>query len=135
MKSIQSVIAISALLAAAGALPASAACDTCGTVVDTKVIKKEGEGSGAGAVLGGVAGGVIGHQIGQGRGNTAATVLGAAGGAYAGHQIEKNQKATTTYQVVVKMEDGKSRHFNFQKETAYRIGDKVKIVDGKLTRQ
>jgi outer membrane lipoprotein SlyB len=125
----------SALLAAAIAAPAAfAACDNCGTVVDTRVIKKEGEGSGGGAVLGGVVGGVLGHQVGSGRGNTAATVLGAAGGAYAGHQIEKNKNAKTEYQVHVKMEDGKTRYFTFSKETAYRIGDKIKVVDGKLTR-
>jgi outer membrane lipoprotein SlyB len=114
---------------------AEAACDNCGTVVETKTVKKEGEGSGTGAVVGGVLGGVIGHQIGSGRGNTAATVVGAGAGAYAGHQVEKNQKSTTTYQVLVKMDDGKSRTFNFSKETSYRAGDKVKIVDGKLTRQ
>jgi outer membrane lipoprotein SlyB len=114
---------------------ARAACDNCGTVTDVKTIKKEGEGSGLGAVAGGVVGGVIGHQIGSGRGNTAATIVGAGAGAYAGHQVEKNQKSSTSYQVVVKMEDGKSRTFNFSKETSYRVGDKIKVVDGKLTRQ
>jgi len=114
---------------------ADAACDNCGTVVETKTLKKEGEGSGAGAVVGGVLGGVLGHQIGSGRGNTAATVVGAGAGAYAGHQVEKNQKSTTSYQVLVKMDDGKSRTFNFSKETSYRAGDKVKVVDGKLVRQ
>jgi outer membrane lipoprotein SlyB len=131
------VLAAAALLAGAVAIAptALAACPTCGTVTDVKTVKKEGEGSGVGAVAGGVLGGVIGHQIGSGRGNTAATIVGAGAGAYAGHQVEKNQKTTTSYQVVVKMEDGKSRTFNFSKETSYRIGDKIKVVDGKLTRQ
>jgi outer membrane lipoprotein SlyB len=123
------------IVAIALAPDAQAQCKDCGTVTDVKTIKKEGEGSGAGAVVGGVLGGVLGHQVGSGRGNTAATVVGAGAGAYAGHQVEKNQKSTTTYQVAVKMEDGKSRTFNFSKETSYRIGDKVKVVDGKLTRQ
>jgi outer membrane lipoprotein SlyB len=123
------------IVAIALAPRAEAACDNCGTVVETKTVKKEGEGSGAGAVVGGVLGGVIGHQVGSGRGNTAATVVGAGAGAYAGHQVEKNQKSTTTYQVIVKMDDGKSRTFNFQKETSYRAGDKIKVVDGKLTKQ
>ncbi|MBK8323671.1 MAG: glycine zipper 2TM domain-containing protein [Betaproteobacteria bacterium] len=114
---------------------ADAACDNCGTVVETKTVKKQGEGSGAGAVVGGVLGGVLGHQIGSGRGNTAATVVGAGAGAYAGHQVEKNQKSSTNYQVIVKMEDGKSRTFNFSKETSYRSGDKIKVVDGKLVKQ
>ena len=63
------------------------------------------------------------------------TVVGAGAGAYAGHQVEKNQKSSTNYQVIVKMEDGKSRTFNFSKETSYRSGDKIKVVDGKLVKQ
>ena len=130
-------LAAACLLAGAVALAPSAlaACPECGTVTDVKTVKKEGEGSGVGAVAGGVLGGVIGHQIGSGRGNTAATIVGAGAGAYAGHQVEKNQKTTTSYQVVAKMEDGKSRTFNFSKETSYRVGDKIKVVEGKLTRQ
>ena len=112
-----------------------AACKDCGTVTDVKTIQKEGEASGAGAVIGGIAGGVLGHQIGSGRGNTAATVVGAGAGAYAGHQVEKNQKTTTSYQVLIKMEDGTNRTFNFSNPTSYRVGDKVKIVDKKLVRR
>lgn len=114
---------------------AAAACKECGTVTSVQTVNKEGEASGAGAVLGGIAGGVIGHQIGSGRGNTAATVVGAAGGAYAGHQIEKNKNKTTQYVVHVKMEDGSNRTFTYKEQTAYRVGDKVKIVDKKLVRQ
>lgn len=123
----------SMLAAAPGAL---AACKDCGIVIDTRTVKKEGEGTGAGAVLGGVVGGVLGHQVGSGRGNDVATVLGAAGGAYAGHQIEKNQRATTQHQVVVKMEEsGRTRYFNYANATRYRVGDKVRVVDGKLVRR
>ena len=131
------------LMAFAGALLAStalvatsagAACRNCGTVTDVKTIVSKGESSGAGLVIGGVAGGVLGHQIGSGRGNTAATVVGAGAGAYAGNEIEKNKNKKTTFQVIVKMEEGETRTFNFAQATSYRIGDKIKIVDGKLTK-
>ena len=117
------------------AVPAFAVCDNCGTVTNVKTVKKEGEASGGGAVVGGIVGGVLGHQIGSGRGNTAATVAGAAGGAYAGHQIEKKKNETTTYVVEVKMENEALRTFSYSQPTAYKIGDKVKIVDKKLVRQ
>src|SRR5256885_8340130 len=84
------------------AAPALALCRDCGTVVDVKTVNKQGEASGAGAVIGGIAGGVLGHQVGSGRGNTLATVAGAGAGAYAGNTIEKNRKATTNHEVVVK---------------------------------
>ena len=124
-------LAIAALLPA----PALAACKDCGTVVEVKTVKKQGEASGGGAVIGGIVGGVVGHQIGSGRGNDVATVAGAAGGAYAGHQIEKNQKSATSYQVHVKLDNGLTRVFNYAQPTSYRVGDKVKVVDKKLVRQ
>ena len=128
---------IAATLAAGmlAASPAFAACDNCGTVTDVRTVTKEGEASGGGAVLGGVVGGVLGHQIGSGRGNTAATVAGAAGGAYAGHQIEKKKNEVTKYVVEVKMESGTVRTFSYSNPTAYKVGDKIKIVDKKLIRQ
>jgi outer membrane lipoprotein SlyB len=137
MNAKQLSIAVSgALFAAAAAFApaASAACRECGTVTEVKTVEKKGEGSGLGMVLGGVAGGVLGHQVGSGRGNTAATVAGAAGGAYVGNEVEKNKKTTTSYVVYVKMEDGASRSFTFSGPTSYRAGDKVKVIDKKLTR-
>jgi outer membrane lipoprotein SlyB len=137
MRAFRGFAAVAAAMAFAGGLAfdAAAACKDCGTVVDVRTVKKEGEASGAGAVIGGIAGGVLGHQIGSGRGRDVATVAGAAGGAYAGHQVEKSRKSTTSYQVVVKLEDGRKRTFSFADPTSYRVGDKVKIVDKRLTRQ
>ncbi len=113
---------------------ANAACDKCGTVTAVNTVKKQGEASGGGAIAGGVLGGVLGHQVGSGRGKDVATVAGAAGGAYAGHQIEKNANSTTEYQVSVKLEDGTTRTFVYKAATSYRVGDRIKVVDNKLTR-
>lgn len=109
-------------------------CANCGTVESVRVIEQTGEGSGLGAVAGGVAGALLGSQVGQGRGNTAATIVGAAGGAYAGHQVEKQMKKQKSYELTVRMDDGTSRSFPFSAEPAYQVGDKVKVVDGALTR-
>ena len=114
---------------------ADAKCDNCGTVTDVKTVQQKGKASGVGAVAGGVLGGVLGHQVGGGRGKDIATVAGAAGGAYAGHQTEKNLKSKTVYQVVVKLENGAARTFSFSTASGYKVGDKIKVVDGKLARQ
>ncbi len=129
------ILSSSALAIALVANSASAKCDNCGTITDMKTVQIKGEGTGLGAVTGGVLGGVLGHQVGGGRGKDVATVAGAAGGAYAGHQVEKNAKSKTQYQVIVKLETGESRTFTYNSGTAYKIGDKIKIVDNKLTRQ
>lgn len=111
---------------------AKAACDNCGTVVETKTVKKEGEGSGAGAVVGGVLGGVLGHQIGSGRGNTAATVAGALGGALVGNEVEKRQKTTAYWEVRVRLEDGSSKVVRFDTAPSWRAGDKVRVENGRI---
>jgi len=110
----------------------AAICGNCGTIVAINAIEKKGEGSGLGAIAGGVLGGVLGHQVGGGTGKDIATIAGAAGGAYAGHQIEKNAKKSKQYDVAVRMEDGSTRNLSLQTEPAYRVGDKVKVVDGVL---
>ena len=45
-------------------------------------------------------------------------------------------EAGASYQVVVKMDNGKSRNFSFKNAPDYKAGDKVKVVNGaKLTKQ
>jgi outer membrane lipoprotein SlyB len=114
--------------------PAQQACPNCGTVDSIRVTQKAGEGSPVGLIAGGLLGGLLGHQVGQGRGNTAATILGAAGGAYAGNQVEKNAKKTVQYDVTVRMDDGSVRTITYDIEPGFRAGDKVRLVDGRLTR-
>ncbi len=122
------------LVIISGSAAQAATCDNCGVVTELKTAKQKGEGSGVGVVAGGIVGGILGHQVGHGRGKDLATVAGAAGGAYAGNAAEKKLKEKTVFEVIVKMDDGKSRTFTFGAETAYKVGDKVKVVDGKLTR-
>ena len=135
MKFAKSVLTGATFALALATTGAIAKCNNCGTVTNTKTVQIKGEGTGLGAVAGGVLGGVLGHQVGGGRGKDVATVAGAAGGAYAGHQVEKNAKSKTQYQVIVKLESGESRTFTFKSATAYKIGDRIKVVDSRLTRQ
>jgi uncharacterized protein YcfJ len=123
-------------VAAAPAAPAPApiVCNNCGVVEAINAIQQQGDASGAGAVIGGVAGGVIGHQVGSGRGRDLATVLGAVGGAVAGNQVEKSKKATTAYDVVVRLNDNTQRTVRVTTTPDYGVGQKVKVVDGQVVR-
>lgn len=107
-------------------------CPECATVTAVNVIEQQGEATGLGAIAGGVAGGVLGNQIGQGTGRKIATVAGAAGGAYAGHQAEKYFRSSKRWEVAVRMESGASRTFSFDQEPAFRVGDRVKVVEDTL---
>ena len=121
-----------AALAQPGASPQPAAqgCTECGVVQSIRAVEQKGQSSGAGAVIGGVAGGVLGHQIGSGRGNTVATIAGVGVGALAGNEVEKQTKKTTSWNVVIMMDTGATRSFNYSAQPAVREGDRVKLVDG-----
>lgn len=108
-------------------------CHDCGKIVDVKAVKVEGSGSGLGAVAGGVAGGAIGNQMGSGNGRTAMTLLGAVGGAVLGNKVEKNYKASTVYEVEVAFDDGTHNQYKFQERPYWQVGDRVKVVNGKIT--
>jgi outer membrane lipoprotein SlyB len=110
-------------------------CRNCGVIDSITPIEKKGEGSGAGAVIGGVLGGVLAHQVGGGRGKDLATVAGAVGGAMAGNAIEKNSKTSKSYDVRVKFADNTFQTVRYDTEPGVRVGDKVRLEGGKLTRE
>ena len=115
---------------AAPARTAAASCAACGVVEAVTPVQKKGEGTGVGAVGGAVVGGLIGSQMGGGDGKKAMAVLGAVGGGMAGHEIEKRQRATTLYQVKVRMEDG--THRTVTQATAPVVGQKVTVEGTQL---
>jgi len=109
---------------------AAASCAQCGVVESVVAVKKKGDASGVGAVGGAVVGGLLGSAVGKGDGKKVATVLGAVGGGVAGNEIEKNHKATTVYQVTVRMQDGTAR--TVTQATAPTVGQKVTLEGSQL---
>jgi len=116
----------------AAADTAAASCANCGTIAKIRKFEQEGQGTGLGIVAGGVAGGLLGNQIGSGRGRDVATVAGIGGGAYVGHQVEKKARTAIKYEIQVKMDSGETTTLVKSKEPPFAVGDKVKIVSGKL---
>lgn len=95
----------------------------------------DGHTSGAGAVLGGVVGGVLGHQIGSGRGNTAATIGGAVAGAAVGNEVERRRdERGSAYRVDVRLDNGALRSSTMEYIGDLRVGDRVRIDDGRVSR-
>jgi len=109
-----------------------ATCNYCGVVESSREITTAAQGSGVGAIGGAVVGGVLGHQVGGGRGRDVATVLGALGGAFAGNHIEGQVKAARSYEITVRLEDGSTRTLHQSEQPGWRVGDRVKIVNGAL---
>ena len=107
-------------------------CENCGNVESVRAIKQRAEGSGLGAAGGAVLGGLLGNQIGGGNGKTLATAAGAIGGAVVGNQVEGNVKATTSYEIRVRLDDGTLRTFRQTSQPQWGSGDRVRIVKGRL---
>jgi len=107
-------------------------CSNCGNVESVRTITQRAEGSGLGAAGGAVIGGLLGNQVGGGTGRTLATAAGAIGGAVVGNQVEGNMKATTSYEIRVRLDDGTLRTFRQTSQPQWRSGDRVRIVKGKL---
>jgi len=107
-------------------------CPNCGVVESARAIQQQAPTSGVGAAAGALLGGVLGHQVGGGNGKTLATIAGVVGGGLAGNAVEKNKNTSTSYEVIVRMEDGSRQRFimNVQR---WRSGDLVRVDNGNLS--
>ena len=112
-------------------------CYDCGIVTRIDAV---GSGrtapSKTGAVLGGIVGAIAGHEIsdktGGSKGNqNIATVAGAVGGAVAGNAIQ-NRATGDTYDVHVRMDDGRTVVINQRDLAGIRENTYVRVVNGKV---
>jgi outer membrane lipoprotein SlyB len=135
MAVLAAVFAAAALNGCAEATPRVAERIEYGVVESRQPYHADREAPSAmGAVLGGIAGGVIGHQFGGGRGKDVATVAGALGGAYAGHQIQ-GANERDRYRVTVRLDGGARLEADEAGESELRVGDRVRVVNGRVHRE
>ncbi|MDB5948747.1 MAG: hypothetical protein JWR65_602 [Massilia sp.] len=110
-------------------------CTNCATVEAINVIEVNGDGNYIGTIGGGVVGALLGSQVGGGNGKTAAEIAGALGGAYVGRNIDRNNaRQTRHFEVVIRFPNGGSQTVQYANDPGLRVGEKVKINEGVLTR-
>ena len=107
-----------------------------GTIESIQVTQGANRTSGAGAILGGVVGALAGNQVGSGSGRTAATVAGGVAGAAIGNNVERTRNAggQEQYQINVRMDNGEYRAVSQDSVYDLRVGNRVRIVDGRVYR-
>jgi outer membrane lipoprotein SlyB len=88
----------------------------------------------AGTIIGGVVGGILGHQIGGGTGNTVATVAGSVGGAVVGHEIGKGNPERDAYRLRIRFDTGNYQTVTQASIGDLRVGDGVRIENGRAYR-
>ncbi len=114
------------------AAPNPARCAACGVIETVNEVATRGQGTGLGVVGGAVVGGLLGNQVGDGRGRDLATIAGAIGGAVAGNKIEGNVRASHSYTISVRLNDGSMRTFHQSEQPGWHAGDHVRIVNGSI---
>lgn len=112
----------------------SANCYDCGTVTRIDMTGGSNVPNATGAVLGGLVGAAAGREIAddesKGRQNSA-TVAGAVAGAVAGNAIQ-NRVQTTTYNVQVRMNDGRTTVVSQKDLAGIRVGSSVRVYNGRV---
>jgi outer membrane lipoprotein SlyB len=107
-----------------------------GVVESVREVKEKArESNGVGPIAGGIAGAVLGNTIGKGDSGgmrKVLTVLGAAGGALAGKEIERNVRATSHWEIAVRLDDGSYRTLTSDAQPFWTAGDRVRFLDGRL---
>ena len=112
-------------------------CYDCGTVTRIEVVSGSGSSvpNATGAVVGGIVGGVAGHELtkdeSKGTQNTA-TVAGAVAGAVAGNAIQNHAQASSTYNVYVRMDDGRTTVITQNDIGGIREGSYVRVYNGRV---
>lgn len=107
-----------------------------GVIDSINTVASNNSGIGIGTVIGGVVGGVLGNQVGGGTGKSVATAAGAVGGAMVGHEMEKNRNNanSTAYQIGVRLDNGNYENFTQEQIGNLRVGDRVRIENGRVSR-
>lgn len=107
-----------------------------GTIDSIQVTRGQGQTTGSGAVVGGLIGAVVGNQVGSGSGRAAATVAGAIGGAAIGQNVEANRAGggRDMYQIGIRLDNGDYRTIVQDSVYDLRVGNRVRVVDGRAYR-
>jgi outer membrane lipoprotein SlyB len=111
-----------------------ASCALCGTVESIRTIEVRDEARDVGTVAGGLSGAAAGNRADSGSGNTAMAILGTVAGAITGDETDRNVKKRYAYRVTVRMDDGSFRTVSLSSPPTLAVGDKVRVVEGKLVR-
>ena len=113
-----------------------ARCGNCGTVqrIETENYGRRDRDDGTGgAVVGALVGAALGNQVGSGNGRKAATVAGAIAGGVAGKRIDERNGSSDRFEVVVRMDNGRTVILEQRNLNGIREGSRV-VVNGGVAR-
>ena len=101
-----------------------------GTVERVESVQIEGTKGPWGAIVGGALGAVVGSSIGRGWGQVIAGTVGAVGGGLAGSAVEEEATKRDGIEIGLKLDNGNSVVIVQEADTAFRVGDRVRVLTG-----
>ena len=108
-------------------------CGNCGVVTRIDADYYSRDDGTEGAVVGALVGAALGNQIGSGDGRKAATVAGAVAGGVAGKRIDERNGSGDRYELVVRMDNGRTVVLEQRDLNGIREGSHV-VVNGGVAR-
>lgn len=73
-------------------------------------------------------------EAGAASANTAASVLDTLSGVVTGNAAEKNVRKRLVYRITLRMDDGSFRAISLSSPPSFTVGEKVRVVEGRLVR-
>jgi outer membrane lipoprotein SlyB len=101
-----------------------------GTVERVEWVQIEGTKGPWGAIVGGALGAAIGSSIGRGWGQVVGGTAGAVAGGLAGSAVEEEVTKRDGLEIDVRLDNGNSVVIVQEADTAFRIGDRVRVLTG-----
>lgn len=101
-----------------------------GTVERVEWVQIEGTRGPWGVIVGGALGAAIGSSIGRGWGQVIGGTAGAVAGGLAGSAVEQEVTKRDGLEIGVRLDDGNSLVIVQEADTAFRIGDRVRVLTG-----
>lgn len=108
--------------------PAGNRCGRCGVVESVRKVDQRNAPVGRGSHKS-----VMGNpDIGEGFGGNLMAVLGVVAGALTGHRFDDAARSPAFHQITVRFDDGSSRVLTSTVAPAWAVGDRVKVVNGRI---
>jgi len=109
---------------------ASSVCAVCGTIESIRTVEVLDEAS----TTGGAAESKSGTDSSAAGSNQAMSVLDTLSSALTGSEAAKNARKRYAYRVTLRMDDGSFRAISQSSPPVFAVGDKVRVVEGRLVR-
>lgn len=112
----------------------AASCSLCGTIESVKTVEVYEEPPASGGSIDARSGDTAGGGPGGAMAGGASSAIDTLTSAVRGTDADRNVRKRVVYRVTLRMDDGSFRAISLPSPPTFAVGDKVKVVEGRLIR-